>query len=114
VIHPWTTLPFEIFNLAFLPTEADRSTEVRRTRRPATTAEQPRVIAGVVPRADHPQVVNLQLAVPQGDVAAPGHPCEEAENRLCREMTVRYLRGYLLRPCLLSGHFHLLSREWST
>jgi hypothetical protein len=33
VIHPWTTLPFEIFNLAFLPTEADRSTEVRRTRR---------------------------------------------------------------------------------
>ena len=51
VIHPWTTLPFEIFNLPSSPTEAEHSSEVRRTRRPATTAEQSRVIAGAVPRA---------------------------------------------------------------
>jgi hypothetical protein len=51
VIHPWTTLPFEIFNLPSSPTEAEHSSEVRRTRRPATTAEQSRVFAGVVPPA---------------------------------------------------------------
>jgi hypothetical protein len=33
---------------------------------------------------------------------------------LCRRLTLRYLRADLLRHCLLSGHFHLLSREWST
>jgi hypothetical protein len=35
VIHPWTTLPFEIFNLPSSPTEAEHSSEVRLLRDPA-------------------------------------------------------------------------------
>jgi hypothetical protein len=42
VIHPWTTLPFEIFNLPSSPTEAEHSSEVRRNLNELSPAEPKR------------------------------------------------------------------------
>lgn len=109
--HP----PVRDFQPAFQP---DRSRTFQRGPTYQAARYDRRTVAGNCRRrATRACIHNLRISQPagtQGDVATPGQRCEEALDRLCRGNTVRYVRVHLMRRCLLSGHFLLLSREWST